>query len=286
MPNSYTKALIIAKDCGASALGSIFGVLSAASTSGQAASVAAIFGAGAAGAAGVAIFGGIAMALEKIAERRLPISDNQKVLKALECATEKISARIRLGEVPRNDSFFDVDDFGRSSSDEIIDGVIFGVLSEHEEKKIEYIGNIYSAACFNELMTVDLLNHLVKIANDLTYSQMVLLAIFARNGQPDKHQLRMDDYSGLDRYSGNEIPNEETSIYTDHYLLQSYELAEHGFLRKPFIDHPGAYERLDQPAIIAPGILELTKFGQAAYLAMGLSNIPEEEQLAIVSFLK
>jgi hypothetical protein len=95
-------------------------------------------------------------------------------------ALDVISARILNGEEPRRDSFFDRDARrGRSPAEELLEGVSVVAEDAYEERKVPYIGFLYSTFVFDAEISPARANQMLALAERLTYRQLVLLAILA-----------------------------------------------------------------------------------------------------------
>lgn len=97
-------------------------------------------------------------------------------------AIGEIARRTKLGERIREDGFFENID-GRSSADEIFEGVILKIKDEYEERKARYLVNLFITGVYEASFSREELNHLLKTAEQLTYRQFLLLALFSYPGE-------------------------------------------------------------------------------------------------------
>ena len=97
---------------------------------------------------------------------------------AFASAIAEIGRRIDAGERLREDGFFDEGRSGRSSAEEILEGVLLHASQEYEERKVQYLGRLYASLAFRGDVGAAAANYLLRLANRLTYRQLVMLAIF------------------------------------------------------------------------------------------------------------
>ena len=126
---------------------------------------------------GVVIAKGATRLLTDYANRRLSRREQIRVGAAAAFALAAIRERLENGEKPREDGFFSEETKGRSSAEEIFEGVLQKSKNEHQEKKIKLLGNFFANVAFSPDVSVSEANHLLRIAESLTYRQMCLLAM-------------------------------------------------------------------------------------------------------------
>lgn len=95
-------------------------------------------------------------------------------------AYANIKNRLARGETPRDDGFFEGDRTRRPASDEILEGTLHKCMSEHEERKLKYIGNIYANVAFMPQVSAYNANWLLQMVSGLTYRQLCILALVHR----------------------------------------------------------------------------------------------------------
>ncbi len=137
-------------------------------------------------------------------------------------AASVIAATIEAGELrPREDGFFDENENGdRSAAEEILEGVLLKARDAYEEKKIPFLGRLYASIAFFREISPGMANHLVELASQLTYRQLVLLAIF----DSDEDRLRDGSYRN-DQDAINKLGIEGQGL-----LTETYELNQRGLL--------------------------------------------------------
>jgi hypothetical protein len=95
----------------------------------------------------------------------------------------------------RSDGFFNEDNTGRSSAEEIAEGVVLAAQRDHEEKKLRAYGNLLGNLAFCPQFSRAHSNLLTRLAERLSYRQLCLLALF----HPDAgltDQLKKTSYLG------------------------------------------------------------------------------------------
>ncbi|WP_379970808.1 hypothetical protein [Ectobacillus sp. sgz5001026] len=130
---------------------------------------------------------------EEIQGRVLSKRESKKVGATSTYALEKIRDNLSTGKELRNDDFFDLDQSDRSDADEVIEGVIFSAQREHEEKKLKYYGNMLANIAFDESISKEQANQLIKISTELTYRQLCILRMIVMK---DALSLRTSDFRG------------------------------------------------------------------------------------------
>lgn len=141
--------------------------------------------AGSLGAVGGAMAG---TAIEKIAkrigkeikERVLSKSEEKKIDTVYTASCKNISDKLNDGKQLRNDGFFEETDKNRSCAEEIFEGTLFATQRESEEKKIKYYARLYANIAFDKTISRPMANQLIKIAEQLTYRQIVILNVIGR----------------------------------------------------------------------------------------------------------
>lgn len=140
----------------------------------------------------------------EIKERCLSKSENRKIGTVYELAKERINDALNSGKVLRDDDFFDETIDNRSSSEEILEGILFAAQRESEEKKLPYLANLYANINFDKTIDRAMANQLIKVAEDLTYRQLVLLHIMGEYQDcPNLMPRRME--TPLDKMPGHKI---------------------------------------------------------------------------------
>lgn len=228
--------------------------------------------AGPGGAALGAIAGGVVekvfeWAGTEISERLLSKKESQRVKSVLELAKEKVEKNLSSGRAIRDDDFFDEDIDGRSSAEEILEGVLLTSQKEYEERKLVYLANLYSNIAFDKSISRQIANQLIKIAAELTYRQLVILKVigFFQTSPiaPITKKSAFKEISGLSN----------VSIASDIYALYQRSLL---FSSEAILNAAG----------INPSTLSIGGYGALLYNLMGIADIPFDEMTCeIIDFL-
>ncbi|RRV08721.1 hypothetical protein EGJ22_21345 [Pseudomonas sp. p99-361] len=157
--------------------------------------VSALIGAAVAGPAGTTAGAAVAKAcefvIEDIAHRMLSSREQQKVGGVAALAIDGIRERL-LWDSPRKDGFFErKEDDQPSPCEEIFEGVLLAAKQEHERKKLEYVARFFTNLVFTPDFQPAEANHLIAIAETLTYQQFCILAVVANR---DAFALRSEEW--------------------------------------------------------------------------------------------
>lgn len=205
------------------------------------------------------IEGSLHIVEEDFFRRLMSTRETLKTERGLKCVYDKVTKLLGHGLTPRTDGFFDQRVDARSSSDEILEGVLFKCRIEHEEKKIRYISNIYAYTAFNSDVSSEIANFLLQLAQEVTYRQMCILAIIAQSksktpswGPKDGDAAFEMEYKRLD------------------------EMWQRGFNAETRKHYQETGE--------AVPIVSLSRIGELCYKAMDLAEIPQDELLKLKKF--
>ena len=180
----------------------------------------------------------------------------QKVLSALDYATKRYKERILAGDIPRNDGFFDNKEGERSDDKEVLEGIIYASQREFEEKKIKYIGIMYANIAFRDDISRTEANQLIRVAEDLSYKQLCLiasLAIIQKSKQGGVNLALKKAFQTISGYSKIALATELFGLYTSGYISSSSAIFD--------------------PAGICPNDLSLTGISAQLYELMELSTL-------------
>jgi len=185
-------------------------------------------------------------------------------------AVEKIRENIAKGHQIRQDGFFQDQPSERSAAEEIFEGVLLAAQREHEEKKLQFYGNLIANIAFRSDIDRGHAN-LITQGEGISYRQMCLLAIFSR---VDNSGLRQEDYQN----SGN-ISEAKIALLQEIYKLYSDRL----------LDLPFEGLVLGQPLLnleyLKPGTLHVQGIGTTLYKLMELWSIKSQDLETIVALL-
>lgn len=158
-------------------------------------------GAAAGGAGGVAISKGLKWAVTEIKQRLLGKREEQRIGATMIYAVEKIQSNLKSKEI-RDDDFFEGNLKDRSCAEELFEATLMAAQRDPQEKKLKYYGNLLGNIPFSKAIDRSQANHLIKIAQDLSWNQLCLLAIAVRK---NLFKLRTTDYRNQKHFSQAQI---------------------------------------------------------------------------------
>jgi hypothetical protein len=132
---------------------------------------------------GAAAGSALTTTLREFAERMLGHREKVRVGAALNSATMMFEERIAAGDHLRDDDWFEEIPKGRSAAAEVFEGTLLIAQREHQERKVEYYGYLLANLSFQSNVDKYLANWLLRLAGELTWSQLVLLAMIGRKDE-------------------------------------------------------------------------------------------------------
>ncbi len=174
-----------------------------------------VFG-GAAGAMAGSGVGSVLGALAGEASQRV-LSDRERVRTGavLVYAADAINRKLGSGARLRDDGFFERRD-GRSSADEIAEGVALAARDTFEERKLPFLGHVFAMAAVEPELDAHLCAVVLRDAETLSWRQYTLLAAIDANDRlplPD-----VDLSSQADSWTTWGIHRELMELYDAEYL--------------------------------------------------------------------
>jgi len=237
----------------------------------------------ASGAAAGALLGGPAGAVEgatagaaissilvEIGSRLLGRREMMRVGGAAIYAGIAYEARIAEGSQLRDDFWFADRPGGRSVAAEICEGTLLTAQREHEERKIEFYGYLLANLGFTADVDEYLANWLIRLADELTWMQLVLLAMVGRKAEFELPDIALNDRG---------------SDWVQWGLHE--QLADLGFARRELVlpeSKGGSAERTLTVGDRVPN-LELRGAGQLIFELMWLARVPSydiEQAIALL----
>lgn len=206
----------------------------------------------------------------ELADRWLAPREAARVGSVMARSVEILQAELEKGRTLRKDGFFDEQD-GRSDAEEVLEGVLRKAQSEYEEKKLEYIAHMWASACLNEFFTPGRLNHMVKLAEQLTYRQFTILTMVGEMSKADYKNLfglREQNYEK----AGLKMDSETSTILSEIMALHNLDCVR-------VIAQLG-------PIQIIPSEIKLGTWGPPLYNAMGFWKISPDEYLPVINHLQ
>jgi hypothetical protein len=139
--------------------------------------------------------------------RVLATREKKRVGAVLILARQKVESNFVAGKNVRQDDFFTNQSDGRSSAEEIAEGVLIASQREYEERKLPFYGNLLGNLAFTSSYDRAYSNLLIKIAKDLSYRQLCLLYIVHNNKNLNlQHRsLRQRDKDGEEDVSREKL---------------------------------------------------------------------------------
>lgn len=127
---------------------------------------------------------------DEFVTRQLGPREQRRVALAYNRAAERIVEHLRAGEGLRDDGFFDqprAEDQG-TPAEEVLEGVLTKARDAYEQRKAERLGELAAFIAISPDISPPHANYLIELAGRLTYLQLLLLGLFARDdrsGTPD-----------------------------------------------------------------------------------------------------
>lgn len=229
---------------------------------------------GAGGAAGAGVVGvGVTRVLRDVATRFLSDRETTRVGATAAIAISSIKKRLEHGEQLRNDDFFNSKAGKRSSADEIFEGTLLAARNSHEEKKAQYLGNLFANVAFDGTYIPSEANFHLHVAESLTYTQFVLLQLFSNGGNWQK--LRTSAYG-----AGAQVHYATISLLHSIHELCDRNLA---VMQKPQETNSTIVIGIN---LICPSDLKLAVGGIRFHSMLGLSTMPESEMESVAQWLR
>jgi hypothetical protein len=177
-------------------------------------------------------------------------------------AVAKAHQRIMKGDTVRSDEFFQPEQQGgRAPSEEIAEAVALAVQREPEERKVRHIGVIIGNLGFEPSIDRIAGNSFLRTTEDVSYTQMQLLALVGRRAEIALPPRSENHVSG--------ISWKASSV--------SRPVLELGWGNKELIlPEPEEGKRLPEN-ISVPADQRLTAFGHNLFVLMDLASVPIEE---------
>lgn len=245
------------------------------------------------GASGGFITGAV-KTLGDITYRSLSNREENRIGAAASFAIDKIRTKLEAGEIPRDDGFFqERESDSRSDAEEIFEGALLKSKNEHEERKIRIIANIFAYTAFYSEINTSEANHILQVAENMTYRQMCMLAIFERKAEYGKQNF--EGISLATKDTSQDADGENEPIIKEISALQEiYQLYNLGLVARIYVDSVNADGFSDSAILsnhnyfalltfddVVPDQMALTNLGKRYYSIMDLAEIPKEDLLKV-----
>lgn len=183
------------------------------------------------------------------------------------------------GETPRSDGFSESHDGLRPDSDEVLEGVLMYAAASYEERKVVLLGHLYDGIAFDASVSAEEAHYLLKLADRLTYRQLVALAT-------------LQDPESFERLAKASYQRDEgTTGPTDALALELDDLADQGALGvlvegTEDVARPGElYGSMGRVSAKDFQSLQLTQTGLNLHGLMRLDTIPVEDRARLLDEL-
>lgn len=221
--------------------------------------------------AGPAITWGLRSATLELAHRFLGNRERARIGATAAFAAATINSRLAEGAVPREDWF---EGEGACAAEEVAEGVLLAAARSPEERKVELLGRMLGNLAFQPSLDRGYANLLVRVAGELSYRQICLLALFNLNSRTayPLHASSLDIGDGRENQIG--------------VLQEILDLHRRTMLQQTATDHPG-HDIMLNIFHIDPSRTQ-TVTGPGGWLSdlMELpGSIPDEELQAVHSLL-
>jgi hypothetical protein len=198
--------------------------------------------------------------LADIADRTLSQRETIRVGATAAIAMASIKERLEAEQSLRDDGFFEAKDGERSDAEQVLEGVLLKAKNEHEEKKSEHLGWLYSNIAFDRWCSVEEANGATRTASELTYAQFVLMHVY--------HNTSLHNLLEVRGQPGDQVPYGTLSI-----MQATFDLANRGLilLRLPGQSHGEIVLDLNQ---VVPAHFELSVIGTRLHDLLSLDRVP------------
>ncbi|MBB4119896.1 hypothetical protein GGR32_002207 [Mesonia hippocampi] len=227
------------------------------------------------GPAGAILGGGLGVALtsgiKEIISRKLAERENARTAASAAFMFTGIQNNLDLGVQIRQDSFFDNTN-GRSSAEELFEGVLLKCKDQYQEKKIKYISKIFEKATFDTGISSETANQILSMAESFTYRKYCVISFFAQKDVLyNTNELMKEVYSWY--------PNAQFSFELEILKQDIFDLVNLGIIDQNNLMMVTRNE-------VIPENFKLTQIGHALYDLMDLNEIPQEDLNPIFEELK
>lgn len=229
------------------------------------------------GAAGAALGEMLADAGIELYQRILGPRQAARAAGALAVATVRIDERLREGYEPRPE-FVDPENPGHQDAQEILEGTLLTAANAHEQRKVEFLGNFYANLAFTPEVSPGYANLLLKLADRLTFGQLQVIAVLG-NPELENELIQL----GAER-------NEGAFRSAPAVVAEMDELGAAGILgvrqqdmsvvRPSNVLGSGSFDSIDLHRA------RLTDLGRTLHSLLGLSEMPEADQHAVLRALR
>lgn len=197
------------------------------------------------------------------ASRALSKWQSSRLLKGVQIIANKIGLNIRSGKSFRMDG--EMSPINGEQAQQVLEGILQNIADEFEKKKIEAHANLFTNLCFDERIVFEQAMCLTRVLKQLSYRQLILIAISHDNPlQAEGWQFKFKD-------SGNPILKNYSDLHSEIQNLEQMRILEDSSIG------------VTLGGSSAP--LRLSLFGQTIYEELDLDSISEEEKRLILQMI-
>ena len=211
-------------------------------------------------------------ALAEMTSRKLSEREQLRFRRAAGFALARIQERLSGGDKPRNDEFF-ARDGGRSSAQELFEGVLVKSLGCYEERKVQYLGLLFANVVFDNT-SAQTANWMLMLIEQMTYRQLCIVAVLSR-GFPLREEPFTAGIMGMD--------DPRRKVYEDSALMTVLSETRWLLANGLALSHGSAF--IDDLTTIAPSTLGLTFLGHMLARILDLDRIPDEDLAGVLEKL-
>jgi hypothetical protein len=118
-------------------------------------------------------------------ERLLEPFQRRRASEAFDVGVGRAIQRMQGGEQPRRDGFLEADHEENAPAWELLEGAMIHAANAYQQRKVPYIGFLWSSLLFRSDLSPDYGHFLLNLADRLTYRQLQAIAFFAENAGSD-----------------------------------------------------------------------------------------------------
>lgn len=219
------------------------------------------------GIIGASIGKGLEIVTKDILNRILSKKETSRIETVASMSLKKIEDKLNSGQQIRNDDFFNGEE--KSSASEVFEGTLLVAKSTYEEKKLELLSNLFSNISFDKSISATIANQLIKLADDLTYRQLIIIRCVGLGQVIDGFGIKTRKQTAYTQVS--DLENVSIAIDT-------YDLYRRGCLSSKTV--------IFDPAGINPSNLSVTGYGALLWKLMDFEHRSADElEIDILNFM-
>jgi hypothetical protein len=208
--------------------------------------------------------------IKEVINRQLSNRQEMRVAASTAYILTDVKEKLDHGYQVRTDSFFDATN-GRSTAEELFEGILLKCKDQYQEKKIYYISKIFEKAAFDSSFSAETANQILSTAESFTYRKLCIIGYFGRKTEFDSSLLMKEPYSWY-----------ENAIFPIPLELLKQDIFD--LVNLGIVDQ--ANMMLGSRHDIIPAEFSLTPLGNEYFSAMELSSIPKNDLEPIYDELK